>query len=53
MNKEPFGSKIVFVYQKGKHERSCSRKLTTQPTPSTQELPRCTLTSKPDTGGEG
>jgi hypothetical protein len=42
MNKEPFGSRIIYVYQKGRHEKSCSRKLTTQPTPSTQELPRCT-----------
>jgi hypothetical protein len=42
MDKEPFGSRIVCVYQKGRHEKSCSRKLTTRPNPSTQELPRCT-----------
>ncbi len=29
MNKEFFGSRIVCVYQKGRHEKSCSRKLTT------------------------
>jgi hypothetical protein len=29
MNKEPFGSRIVYVYQKERHEKSCSRKLTT------------------------
>jgi hypothetical protein len=42
MNKESFGSKTVCVYQKERHEKSCSMKLTTQPTPSTQEPPRCT-----------
>jgi hypothetical protein len=42
MNKESFGSRIVCVYQKGRHKKSCSMKLTTQPTPSTQEPPRCT-----------
>jgi hypothetical protein len=42
MNKESFGSRTVWVYQKGRHEKSCSMKLTTQPTPSTQEPPRCT-----------
>jgi hypothetical protein len=30
-----FGSRIICVYQKDSHEKSCSRKLTTQPTPST------------------
>ena len=39
--------------QKGRPEKPYSRKLTTRPTPSTQELPRCTWTSKPDTGGKG
>jgi hypothetical protein len=42
MIKESFGSRIVCVYQKGRHEKSYSMKLTTQPTPSTQEPPRCT-----------
>jgi hypothetical protein len=53
MTKESFGSNIVCVYQKGRPEKSYSRKLTTRPTPSTQELPRCTWTSKPDIGGKG
>jgi hypothetical protein len=42
MRKESFGSRTVCVYQKERHEKSCSRKLTTQPTPSTQGPPRCT-----------
>jgi hypothetical protein len=41
-DKESSGSRTVCVYQKKTHEKSCSMKLTTQPTPSTQEPPRCT-----------
>jgi hypothetical protein len=41
------------VYQWERHEKSCSMTPTTQLTPFTQEPPRCTWTSKPDTGGEG